>query len=152
MHHTVKELMTRDPVMISPESTLKEAAQKMESVGCGILPVGMAGKNPEGVITDRDIVLRAVAKGKDVNREKVKNYMTHGVWFCHTGDTPEKAAKLMRSHKVNRLLVKDEEGQPCGILTFGRILREDDNLQEIGTVIQVAVGPKAESNSSAILL
>jgi CBS domain-containing protein len=137
--HTVEELMTRNPVMISPDSTLREAAQKMESVGCGILPVGSSGK-PEGVITDRDIVLRAVAKGKDVNKEKVKNYMTEGVWFCNAGDTAEKAAKLMRNHKVNRLIVKNGSGEPCGIITFGRILREDDNMQEIGTVIQMAVG------------
>src|SRR5688572_12909343 len=131
--HTVKELMTQNPAIISPESTLKEAAQKMEAVNCGILPVGSAGK-PEGMITDRDIVIRAVAKGKDVNREKVKNFMTGGVWFCNAGDSAEKAAKLMRSHKVNRLLVKDEKGEISGIITFGRLLREDDSMQEIGTI------------------
>jgi CBS domain-containing protein len=138
----VKDLMTSNIEIIPPDFTLKEAAQKMEQVSCGVLPVGTKD-SLEGIITDRDIVLRAVAKGEDVNTAKVENYMTaEKLCYCSENDTAEDAAELMRKDRVNRLLVKDESGRLSGIITFGRIIREDDDLQEIANVIQNAVGEK----------
>jgi CBS domain-containing protein len=143
-HHTTKvgELMKEHPSFVSPDDSLKEAAQKMEAVNCGILPVGSADK-VEGVITDRDIVLRAVAKGKDMNREKVRNYMTTGVWYCSENDSLAKAAKLMHTHHVNRLLVKDSGGGLCGIVSFGRLIRKDNDMEEVAHVVEYAVGKHA---------
>ncbi len=144
MYHnnTAKDLMTPDPQMIAPTATLKEAAQKMEKIDCGVLPVGEKG-NVEGMITDRDIVLRAVAKGKDVNVEKVSDYMTADkICCCEESDTLEDAGGKMRQHNVSRLLVKDQSGEVCGILTFGRILRQNESIEEIGNVIECAVGEK----------
>jgi CBS domain-containing protein len=139
---SVKSIMTSNLKCISPESTLREAAQMMESVDCGVLPVGSLEK-PEGIITDRDIVMRAVAKGKDTNNEKVRDHMTKDVCCCSENDTLEQAGSKMRKNKVNRLLVEDSSGRVCGILTFGRILREEDSVSEIGCVIECAVGEKA---------
>jgi CBS domain-containing protein len=138
----VKELMTENPVIIGPNATLKEAAQKMEEINCGALPVGTADK-VEGMITDRDIVIRAVAKGKDVNVEKVKAYMTPKVHSIKEYDTPDHAAEMMREQQVNRILVEDKNGKPCGIITFGRMLRENDSMQEVTTIIECAIGKKA---------
>lgn len=142
MQTTVKDLMKADPKVIPPESTLKEAAQIMASIDCGVLPVGTQD-TPEGVITDRDIVLRAVAKGKDVTKEKVRDYMTQQVFFCNEGDTLEEAAQTMHEHHVNRLLVRDSSGKMCGILSFGCIIRKDGQMEDIQKVLECTVGKKA---------
>lgn len=138
----VRDLMKKNPVMIPPDCTLKEAAQQMESVDCGALPVGTPD-NLEGVITDRDIVLRAVAKGKDVNREKVRDYMTADVCFISEDDTTDKVATMMHDRNINRVLVKDRSGKPTGILTFGRLIRQNQDKEELTSVIECAVGKKA---------
>lgn len=135
----VKMLMTADPIVISPETTLQEAARRMERADCGVLPVG-EGDKLEGVITDRDIVVRAIAKGKDPTHEKVKDYMSKEVFSCQETDTLEQAADRMCTHQVTRLLVKDERGKITGILSFGAILRKDTNMEEISKVIQHATG------------
>src|ERR1035437_2647557 len=96
---TVKDLMASNPVFIDPEATLKDAATKMSSVDCGVLPVGTKD-NITGMITDRDIVIRAISKGKDPAKEKVKDYMTAKALFCKEKDTIKQAASLMKDGSV----------------------------------------------------
>lgn len=142
MQTRIKELMESAMETISPDATLKEAAQKMASVECGSLPVGTKD-NLQGMITDRDIVVRAVAMGKDITKEKVRDYMTPQVCACHENATTDEAAKQMHDNKVNRLIVQDDEGRPCGILTFGRIIRENGDREEVTQVIEWASGRRA---------
>jgi len=142
MDTKIKDLMKSNPASISADSSLKEAAKKMESVDCGVLPVG-TGDEPEGVITDRDIVLRAVAKGKDVTKEKVRDYMTSQIVFCNEDDTLEKAAEAMHENHVNRVFVKDANGKMSGILSFGCILRKENQMEGIQKVLECTVGKKA---------
>jgi CBS domain-containing protein len=138
---SVKDLMKSNPEIIASTSTLREAAQKMEEMECGVLPVG-SQERIEGVITDRDIVIRAVARGKDTNREKVADYMTQDVQACRADDSAEKAAGMMHENHINRLLVRDEAGNLCGVLTFGHIIRKNQNINEAAAVIECAVGRK----------
>lgn len=133
----VKELMTAYPVLIDPDASLQEAADKMREIDCGVLPVG-TNKQLQGIITDRDIVVRAVARGQDIRKEKVRDYMTDEIFFCKEDDTLEQAADLMGKHKVSRLIVKDKAGTVTGILTFGCILREDSDMEEITSVVMHA--------------
>lgn len=134
----VKELMTPDPVLIDPGSTLQEAARRMEDIDCGVLPVG-TDRKLEGMITDRDIVIRAVARGKDPAREKVADYMTTSVHSCNENDTLEDAAEKMHQYRVSRLVVENAEGKVTGILSFGRFLRTDATPREIAACIRNAV-------------
>ncbi len=133
----VKELMTAHPVLIKPDATLYEAARKMKNVDCGILPVGTKEKL-EGVITDRDIVIRAVSQGKDENKEMVKDHMTDAVYACNEDDYLEDAADKMRDHKVSRLVVKDHQGKVTGVLSFGGILRKNADADEVANVVKHA--------------
>ncbi len=142
MKATVQSVMKYNPEVISPENTLKEAAQKMAKIGCGVLPVATK-ETPLGVITDRDIVIRALAKGKDVATEKVRDYMTSDVFFCEAEDTLEEAAEQMHTNHVSRLVVIDSGGKISGILSFGCILRKHPDLQEITSIVSCAVGKKA---------
>jgi len=111
----------------------------MKSLDCGVLPVGEQEKL-EGIITDRDIVLSAVAEGKDVTQERVKDHMTSEVFCCDEENTLEDAAKHMHDHQVNRLIINDKDGKMSGILSFGRILREDDSSEEVARVAECAIG------------
>lgn len=134
----VRDLMTEEPVMIAPDASLKQAAEKMKSVDCGILPVGTKDKLI-GIITDRDIVIRALSGGKDPSKEKVSDYMTGKVHCCSEDDYLEDAADKMREHKVSRLVVKNRQGQATGILSFGGILRRNADADEVSNVVKHAV-------------
>lgn len=138
----VKELMETDLERISPEATLEEAARKMKECGCGFLPVGEED-SAEGIITDRDIVIRAVAEGKDPTRVTVRECMTGEVCVCKETDTLEEAAKIMSENNISRLVVKNDSENICGVLTFGRIIRTNDNPQETSAVVECATGKKA---------
>ncbi|HEY8189206.1 MAG TPA: CBS domain-containing protein [Micavibrio sp.] len=138
----VKELMETDLELVSPDATLEEAARKMKDCGCGFLPVG-GNTTLEGIITDRDIIVRAIAEGKNPAREKVRDYMTDGVCECKETDTLEDAAKIMSEYNVSRLVVKDGSDGTCGVLTFGRIIRSNDDKQETSDVVEKATGKAA---------
>lgn len=138
----VKDLMECEMKFINPDSSLQEAALIMKDADCGFLPVGR-NNMPEGIITDRDIVVRAVAEGKDLSREKVEYYMTNDVCVCQEGDTLEQAARLMRENNVSRLVVVSGNGKVSGVLTFGRILRTASNMEEANKVVEQATGKAA---------
>lgn len=135
----VISLMTENPVFIAPDATLAEAAQKMREIDCGILPVGSAG-HVKGVITDRDIVVRAVAENAAPAAEKLSAFMTKAVYACSEMDYLEDAAEKMRMHNVSRLLVKNKAGIVTGILSFGSILRRDADSQEVAGIVKHATG------------
>ncbi len=140
----VKELMEANVSFIDPNSTLDEAAKQMKELNCGVLPVGDTNRL-EGIITDRDIVLRAVAEGKNMTQERVRDYMTNDVHACSEDDLLKDAATMMRERMINRVMVKDSRGNISGILTFGRILRSDEDMGEITDVIECAVGEKSNA-------
>ena len=140
MRHTkVKDIMETNIIMVSPDDTLTEASRKMQEANCGCLPVG-TGDKIEGVITDRDIVIRALAEGEDPAEKRVREYMTAYIRACDENDTLADAAEKMNAHNVSRLLVVDGNNHICGILTFGRIIRSHSNEREISNVVGVATG------------
>ena len=136
----VKELMTRKPILVRADDTLQEAACKMRDADCGILPVGTED-SLQGIITDRDIVMRAVAQGKNPAKEKVGDYMTKQVCTCIESDTLEDAARNMHQNRISRLVVKNKLGKVTGILSFGSILRNDARPEELVSIIKHAAGP-----------
>ncbi|MDI1229464.1 MAG: CBS domain-containing protein [bacterium] len=135
----VKDLMTVNPCVISPGATLVEAARMMNDNDCGMLPVGTAD-NLEGIVTDRDIVLRGVAQGADLTRETVSGVMTGAVCACNEDDYLEDAALKMRANKVSRLIVRNLAGKMVGILSFGGLLRREADAIEICSVVKHACG------------
>lgn len=119
----VEELMTRDPVTLRPESTCSEAAAIMKSEDCGSLPVVKDGKLA-GIVTDRDIVIRGVAGGKDPTHLAVSEIMTTGPITIAPDMKAEDASKLMSQKQVRRLPVV-ENGRLVGILTLGQLARHE---------------------------
>lgn len=140
MHSKVRHVMETNLELISPEASLKDAAQKMRDADCGFLPVGRKGERPMGIITDRDIVVRALADGKSLSRAKVSEYMTPQVCFCESEDSLVEVADLMNENDVSRLLVMDESGDICGVITFGHLIRTPDSEVELGQIVARATG------------
>lgn len=138
----VMDVMTENPVFIAPDATLQKAAEMMRDIDCGILPVGTEDRI-KGMITDRDIVTRAVAMGMDVTKEQVKDYMTATVHACYEHETLEQAADGMHKNKVGRLIVKNKADGVAGILSFGGILRKNANTEEVAKVVEHALGKEA---------
>lgn len=116
----IKKIMTKDVGGLIPESTLKEAAYEMESLGVGFLPV-CDGERLVGVITDRDITVRAVAKGENPDTSLVKDFMTPRVYWTFENDSIKKAAAVMEKRKVRRLVVVDQNKLLAGVISLGDI-------------------------------
>ena len=133
----VKELMTKNPIIISPDATLRYAAETMKDIDCGFLPIGSKDKL-KGIITDRDIITRGIATGADPELDTVQDYMTFDAFGCNEEDFLEDAADKMRQHKVGRLIVKNDRGDVTGILSFGGILRKNADAQEVANVVKRA--------------
>jgi CBS domain-containing protein len=92
----------------------------MKRRNVGVLPV-VEGKKPIGVITDRDITLRAVAEGADVNKTKAREVMTREPYFVYEDQTINEACELMEKNKIRRLIVLNREGALAGVLTLNDV-------------------------------
>jgi|JI10StandDraft_1071094.scaffolds.fasta_scaffold02069_12 CBS domain-containing protein len=137
----VKSIMEKEIEMISPDASLQEACIKMKDIGCGILPVGDEDR-VEGMITDRDIVIRAIASGVDTALAIVRDYMTPESHSCTPECTIQEAAELMNKHSVSRLLVRDKDDNVTGILTFGHVLRNTKDETAVEDAVHCATGRK----------
>ncbi len=133
----VKDLMTKNPLLVNPKTTLEEVAEEMRKIDCGFLPVG-SKKKLEGVITDRDIVIRAISEGVDTKIATADEYMSDRIYTCNENNTLSEVAEIMGKHQISRLVVDNEDGEIVGIITLGCILRQDKNFSEVVEVVQRA--------------
>lgn len=139
----VRDLMTQDVEVVNPEDTLKECAEKMRALNVGPMPV-CENDRLVGMITDRDIVVRAIALGHDPSSTKVREVMTDDVEFLSADDTVEEAAKLMKDKQIRRVLVIDDDKKLCGILSLGDLAEDaDDRLS--GETLERISEPSAPS-------
>jgi CBS domain-containing protein len=120
----VSEAMSRDVRIASPEETVQKAAETMASLDAGVLPVGEKD-HLVGMITDRDIAIRGIAKGKGPEA-KVREVMTEDVKYCFDDQEVEEVARNMADIQVRRLPVLNRDKRLVGILSLGDIaIRRD---------------------------
>jgi CBS domain-containing protein len=131
----LRDVMTRDVEDIPPDMTLTEAAHKMRLLDVGALPVCESGRMI-GMLTDRDIALRAVAAGRDPRQTQAREVMTPTVIFCYEDQDVHEAAKIMEEKQIRRLLVFDHNQCACGIVSVGDIATRIGDDQLSGEVIQ----------------
>lgn len=124
----VRDIMTRDVDFVWPEDSIRIAADKMRRFDIGIIPVLSAGK-AKGIITDRDITLRAVAEGYDPNTTRVSEVMTPLVIWCSEDTDISDAVKLMENNMVRRLMVEDREGAVIGVVSLSDIAQKSDRME-----------------------
>ena len=113
----VKEIMTCNAETIDADANLIEAARKMKSLEVGALPVSEA-EELIGIITDRDITVRATAEDKDPSSTHVNEIMTPEVLYCLEDDDIHEAAKMMEDKSIHRLLVLNSDYEPAGFISL----------------------------------
>jgi len=114
----VREIMTRDPACCTRDTRIEEVARMMVERDCGEIPVVASARNPVpvGVITDRDIVTRAVAVGRNPVDMTASEVMTTPVVTTTPDASVEECAQMFAVHQIRRVPVVDEQGQCCGIV------------------------------------
>jgi CBS domain-containing protein len=122
----VSQILTRDVETIRPDTTVKEAAQRMRSMDVGSLPV-CDGRNLLGMVTDRDITIRITAEGRDATNTPVLEAMTPDVNFVFEDQDVRDAARIMEQQQIRRLPVLNREKQLVGILSLGDVANMGDD-------------------------
>jgi CBS domain-containing protein len=113
----VRDLMSRTVEWVNPIIPIREAARRMRALNIGCLPVGEGGRLL-GILTDRDIVCRSVADGRDADRTRARDVMTPGAVWCFEDQTVLEAAAIMRERRIRRLPVLNRGGKVVGILSL----------------------------------
>lgn len=116
----VQEIMHKGVQWVSPDTTVAILAKKMKQYDVGALPVG-ENDRLIGMVTDRDIAVRAVANGRDISKLTARDIMTKGIIWCRASDSANEAARLMESKHVRRLPVMDDNKRMVGMLSLGDI-------------------------------
>lgn len=117
----VADVMTRDVCVVNPDQTVKQAAALMSAHDIGSLPVGEDDRLV-GMITDRDIAMRGVAKGKGP-RAKVREIMTEAIKYCFEDEDVAHVSRNMADVQLRRLPVVDRDKRLVGILALGDLAR-----------------------------
>ena len=112
----IRSVMTSNPATCTPDATLRQAAQLMKQNDCGQIPVVGQDRQPLGVITDRDIAVRAVAGGGDLASATVGEYMTSPVTTVPDSCSLDDVAKVMEQGQIRRVVVVDGKGCVAGIV------------------------------------
>ena len=121
----VSDAMSHDVQMTSPKQSIQDAARIMAKIDAGVLPVA-ENDRLVGVLTDRDIAIRAVAEGKSPTT-KVRDVMTDEVLYCFDDQDLEEVARNMAEMKVRRLPVLNRAKQLVGIISLGDLARNEDS-------------------------
>jgi CBS domain-containing protein len=137
----VSEAMTPQVVTVPPELTVFEAARMMKDLDIGPLPV-CDGDRLLGVLTDRDITIRATAEGRDPRTTEVREVMTPEVICCMEDDDVVRAARLMQEAQLRRLLVVDELGRLVGIVSLGDLALQTGDDRLTGETLEKVSSPR----------
>jgi len=126
----VKDIMTAGVDCVAPDDTIQTAACKMRDLDVGPLPV-CDHDRLAGMLTDRDIVVRAIAEGKDPSTTRAREVMSEGVSYCFEDDDVTEAARLMKEKQVRRLLVLNRDKRLVGIVSLGDLAVETGGAHHV---------------------
>jgi len=127
--------MTRDPECVSQNDDVREAARIMKERDTGVVPV-VDGNKIIGLITDRDIVVRGLAEGKDLANCRVDELMTKHVRSVHEDMPIDEVLTLMTSAEIRRVPVVNGKDELIGILSIGDIAMETNKDGKVGQAIE----------------
>jgi CBS domain-containing protein len=141
----VEEIANSDVHLISTSAMASEAAQRMKKYDAGILPV-LDYNNLVGVLTDRDILIRTVAIGKDPKMTTVKDIISYKVFFCSKDSKIQTAAQLMKNKQVRRLLVLGDDNIVVGMLSFCDLVLNTNDERLVYEVLKGICKPVETKN------
>jgi CBS domain-containing protein len=134
---TVSDVMTRGVRTIAPKESIQRAAQMMDELNVGVLPV-CDGERLVGMITDRDITVRAISAGESPKDAPVENFMSSDVRWCFDDEPLDEVMKQMGDVQIRRVPVVNHDKKLVGIVALGDIATKigvdvEDTLQDIST-------------------
>lgn len=141
----VQDLMTSNVSFVQASDTIQKAAQLMESINVGSVPV-CQDKKVVGIITDRDIVIKAIAKGRNFNTA-ISDCMSSQVVTVTRETDAHEAADLMAQHMIRRLPVVDNSGNLVGILAIADLATVDIHINEAGDALNKISQPTQSQNA-----
>jgi CBS domain-containing protein len=132
MAQSVSEIMTPDPVAVSPDTSIADVARLMRDRDTGAILVTEADR-VRGIVTDRDIAVRGVAEGVDPTSTRVADVATMDVMTISPGSHVEDSIRMMRERAIRRVPVV-EDGRPVGILSIGDLAIERDSESALADI------------------
>jgi CBS domain-containing protein len=141
----VSDVMTRGVRTLGPNDTLVMAAQAMQELDVGAIPV-CRGEQLIGVVTDRDIVLRGIAQGRPADGTRLDDIMSRDPQWCFDDQPVEEALEQMRDAQIRRLPVVDHDQHLVGILSLGDVAVKADELK-VGRALE-SISEPAEPDRS----
>ena len=130
----VEKIMNTPVFTCAPESSLEAVARQMEKDDCGVLPVVDEKGKLVGIITDRDLVLRVLAEGRDPSTTRIEAVMTREVVCCDPENRVADAVVAMTERKVRRIPVVASDGRLVGVVTLGKLAETDH--EAAGTILR----------------
>jgi CBS domain-containing protein len=118
----LKEIMTHDVEVIHPDDSLQTAAQKMRDRDIGFLPV-CDGDRLIGTVTDRDMIVRVIAEGRDPTTIIGRNLATTPVIYCFEDQSVDEAARIMQENQIRRLVILNRDKRLVGVVSLGDLAR-----------------------------
>jgi len=136
----VRDIMTQHVQVVDPDEALDHAARIMRELDIGSIPVCDRGRLV-GLLTDRDIAVRAVAAGRDPKRTAVAEVMTRPVFCCAPEHAVESVALVMRARQIRRIPVIDQDEHVVGMVGLADIALEARNDRLLGAVVESVSTP-----------
>ncbi len=131
----LREVMTRNPEVVPPTATLEEAARKMDQLDVGPLPV-CEGDRLIGLVTDRDITVRATSAGKDPRSTPIAEAMSKDLVYCFEDQDVRDAARIMEDQQIRRVPVLNREHRLVGIVSLGDLATTGRDDRMTGEVLE----------------
>jgi len=144
----ISEIMTRDPELIDPNSSIRDAARRMKNEDIGALPIG-ENDRLIGMVTDRDIAIRAVAEDRDSTSTTVRDVMSEKIYYCFEDDDIEDAARCMAENQVRRLPILNRDKRLTGIVSLADIAQTGEECEK--TALEGVSEPSSEARREPAL-
>jgi CBS domain-containing protein len=140
-----KDIMTKYLKMCRPDATVKDAAEIMEELNCGVVPIVDENNKIQGIVTDRDIALYATLHGREHEKTRLKEFMRKNVITCHPEDDIDTAINKMKENKIRRIPVVDDENKVIGLISIGDLAITTHKEHEIFETLENISSPVSGS-------
>ncbi|HYG86375.1 MAG TPA: CBS domain-containing protein [Azospirillum sp.] len=142
----IRDIMTHDVQTVAPGDTIRRAAQMMDELNVGVLPV-CDGSKLVGIVTDRDITVRATSAGLGPDSCKVSEVMTERPRYCYEDDSVIEVTRLMADRQIRRVPVVDRNDRLIGIVSLGDLAIDAKDTSAVGDALEQISSPAQPDRS-----
>ncbi|QDU81192.1 Hypoxic response protein 1 [Polystyrenella longa] len=137
----IQKIMTTNVECISPDASVAEVAKRMKTHDIGSVPVCENEEKLIGMVTDRDIVVRCIAEGRDLNSTTARDIMTTDIIYCCEDQDVTEMAEVMEERKIRRVVVLNEDKKLVGIVSLGDMAVKTQNDSLCNEALEAVSAP-----------